>query len=408
MLLALAQAIAALRLVEAGAGSADAPLLPTPFPPQMDLFAAGDPMLPVAGSAGPARPVACYRLPVLLAAPNSTLIAFASARNWTGDGCHPKHPVIVNPSPGGGNLTQYLALRVSKDRGATWGPIRQATAHQFIDFQAVYDSESGAIIVMSCYSPKAPHASSCGGGGNWIQTRSTDLGRTFTEPTAIKPSSATALGPAAEQGLTMGPARALQLRTGTHAGRLLFCAHQTAVVDHHPGSIAPVFVSDDGGRSYRTTSVLPRGVPGDMHYGPDECSMVELSNGTVRLDGRNNWYDQTKHYTRTYFLSTDAGETFGAQQFDDALSLDPTCPGSQLSLRDASGRSLWLSGPVADGRSPDPWRARVNMSVHRSTSLGDTWSPPVQVVDGPSGYNCLSELQVSEESGSGTGLGLLF
>jgi hypothetical protein len=136
--------------------------------------------------------------------------------------------------------------------------------------------------------------------------------------------------------------------------------------------------------------------------------MIELSNGTVRLDARNNWYEQTKHYTRTYFLSTDSGETFGTQQFDDALSLDPTCPGSQLTLRDVSAEALWLSGPVADGRSPDPWRARVNMSVHRSTNQGRTWETPVQVVDGPSGYNCLSELQVTDQPDVSVGVGLLF
>ena len=401
----------------------------TPFPPQMDLFAAGDPMLPVAGSGGPARPIACYRLPVLLPVPNDTLIAFASARNWTGDGCHPKRPVVNNPSPGSGTLPQFLALRVSRDRGATWSPIRQAATHQFIDFQAVFDRTSGSIIVMSCYSPKGPYASSCFGGGNWIQTRSTDLGRTFSEPTPITPASPTALGPAAEQGLTPGPARALQLRTGKRAGRLLFCSHQNGIVDHHSGTIAPVFVSDDGGKTYRTTTVLPRGVPGDVKYGPDECSMIELSNGTIRLDGecsngrlglptsdrrpllrttgRNNWYDQTKHYTRTYFLSTDQGETFGAQQFDDALSLDPTCPGSQLTMNGTAGPSLWLSGPVADPRSPDPWRARINMSLHHSTSDGGTWEPPVQVVSGPSGYNCLGNLGVAAD-GSGSGVGLLF
>ena len=38
---------------------------------------------------GPQWPVACYRLPALLSLGNGTLLAFASARNWTGDGCHP-------------------------------------------------------------------------------------------------------------------------------------------------------------------------------------------------------------------------------------------------------------------------------------------------------------------------------
>jgi len=46
-----------------------------------------------------------------------------------------------------------------------------------------------------------------------------------------------------------------------------------------------------------------------------------------------------------YFVSTDSGETFGAQQFDDSISLDPTCQGSVISATGSDGSPrLLLSG----------------------------------------------------------------
>jgi hypothetical protein len=136
-----------------------------------------------------------------------------------------------------------------------------------------------------------------------------------------------------------------------------------------------------------------------------ECSLVELSNGTVRMDARNNWYAQTSHDTKMFFLSSDRGQSWGAQQFDDSLSLDPTCQGGALTLSSSSGSVLLLSGPVADPRTP-AYRARVNMSVHASSDNGDTFTSS-QIMSGPSGYSSLSELPAVGESG-GESVGLLF
>ena len=56
--------------------------------------------------------------------------------------------------------------------------------------------------------------------------------------------------------------------------------------------------------------------------------MAELSDGNVRLDARNNAYTATGHNTRMFSLSTSAGDSWSAMDFDDALSLDPTCQGA--------------------------------------------------------------------------------
>jgi hypothetical protein len=102
------------------------------------------------------------------------------------------------------------------------------------------------------------------------------------------------------------------MRSGAKKGRLLFCGHAT---DAKHGNIAPVLVSDDHGISYNLTAMLPRGLPGAPKWGPDECQLVELADGRVRMDARNNWYAQTGHSTKMSFFSSDGGDSFGCAMF---------------------------------------------------------------------------------------------
>ena len=264
--------------------------------PAMDLFLPGA-LMHVGRQAAP-RPVSCYRLPVLLTARNGTVLAFASARNWTGDGCYPFHP----PSTNG---TQRLAVRISHDGGHRFGPITQVVDHQMVDYQAVYDRQADKILIQSCYSPTSPLAHACGGGGDtrWVQTVSTDNGASFSAVAPI--GGGAALGP--DQGIQPGAGRALQLVSlaSPRPDPLLFCGH---TVDATHGNIAPIWVSDDHGETYNLTAVLPRGLPQTgpaKQWGPDECSLAELSDGRVRLDARNNAYTATGRHTRMTSVSTD-------------------------------------------------------------------------------------------------------
>ena len=49
-------------------------------------------------------------------------------------------------------------------------------------------------------------------------------------------------------------------------------------------------MSDDHGKTYQLKASLPRGTPPPLNkYGPDECQMAELANGTILYNARNNW-----------------------------------------------------------------------------------------------------------------------
>ena len=93
----------------------------------------------------------------------------------------------------------------------------------------------------------------------------------------------------ADDGVLVGPGRGLQLSSTAHgkAGRLLFCGHKA---DTFSGRLSPIWASDDHGKSYKLKASLPRGTPPPLNkYGPDECQMAELANGTILYNARNNW-----------------------------------------------------------------------------------------------------------------------
>ena len=134
---------------------------------------------------------------------------------------------------------------------------------------------------------------------------------------------------------------------------------------------------------------------------------VELGNGTVRFDMRNedcalNCCDLSKcqracHdpsrtmcvpwvHVRSYALSTDSGRTFGSVLPDRALPDPATDAGCQASMMRDAG-SLYFTNP----RNAS---LRVDMTLQVSSDDGGHWAPRALVPKGrPSGYSCLTTLQ---------------
>jgi hypothetical protein len=228
-----------------------------------------------------------------------------------------------------------------------------------VDFEAVYDELSGDVLVQfpgDTGTIPQPDI----GDRTW-QVRSSDLGASWATPTLL---GAAVLGP--YDGLLVGPGRGLQLRSSAKGkrGRLLFCGH----TDTQPGSptpsaggdgrVAPVWVSDDSGKSFRMTSILPfnatggtasckgqpDGCPGGYQWGPDEGQMVELSNGDIRLEARNNFAVQTGHKARMVTISHDGGDSFGPIFFDD--NLDNAMDTQASIISDPRTGDIYVAGPV--------------------------------------------------------------
>ena len=81
----------------------------------------------------------CYRVPNVINT-GVALLAFAEARNWTGDGCIP--PNFPNMPDG----HRDLVMKVSRDRGRTWGP-QQLMYEGGLNSAAVFDAVRQRAIV---------------------------------------------------------------------------------------------------------------------------------------------------------------------------------------------------------------------------------------------------------------------
>ena len=183
------------------------------------------------------RASVCYRIPSLLVAGNTTLLAFAKAFNFSGDNCYPKPwycGVGCGPAPSAsrpvapGDNTSRIVVRRSDNGGDTWSSITEVV--RGTDFEAVYDELSGDVLVQ--YPGDTGVVPQPDIGNHTWQVRSTDLGITWQRPTLL---GTAVLGP--YDGLLVGPGRGLQLRSPAKGkrGRLLFCGH----TDNKPGSPAP-------------------------------------------------------------------------------------------------------------------------------------------------------------------------
>jgi sialidase-1 len=122
----------------------------------------------------------------------------------------------------------------------------------------------------------------------------------------------------------------------------------------------------------------------------DEAQLVELPNGDVMANMRNNHANATCA-CRGISVSQDGGVTWGPISYDSQLP-EPVCMASIIRSNDA----YYFS-------NPGTIHGRVNGTVLQSLDGARTWSKLIEVNPGGNfGYSCLSET-----SDDGT-LGLLW
>lgn len=215
------------------------------------------------------------------------------------------------------------------------------------------------------------------------QIVSPDLGKTWRPPQPL----AAVVG----AGALVGPGRGLQLHSAAHhPGRLLWCGHRHDNTSHR---VSPIWSSDDHGASHQLRATLPRGSTGQFaRWGPDECQMAELADGTVLYNARENWavIGGVPAY-RLVSTSRDGGDTWAPLSYDTGLAETPNggCQGSLISQRGPSD-TLFFSHPA--GWPPRSAVTRSNMTVRRSEDGGRSWPHALQVYGGGSAYSCLSPL----------------
>eukprot|EP01051_Picozoa_sp_SAG22_P005628 SAG22_NODE_339_length_12034_cov_3.087474_5_plen_233_part_00 len=184
-----------------------------------------------------------------------------------------------------------------------------------------------------------------------------------------------------------------------HSGRLLACCDHSidGQLDPYPieTNHAHVILSDDHGDSWRLGGIV------GLHSS-DECSVAQLSSGTVVMNIRNYIDGQrggqivrpgttdSQHVSRALAFSTSAGETWGPVQFVAALP-DPICFSDIMRVNASThghghghGGMGWPSSVPGDDllllSNPSSHLGRTNLSIHASLDGGVTWLPENAVV----------------------------
>ena len=131
-----------------------------------------------------------FRIHALLSVGNSTLYAFAESRTGNGDGDYAKHPCP------GDNRTS-IVFKTSTDGGKTWSEMTDICPDGHgdkgcLDYEAVYDEVSNALVVQYCQGVGEAHCTD-------MQLMSTDGGKSWSPPLPLRG----ALG--VDDGVLVGP-----------------------------------------------------------------------------------------------------------------------------------------------------------------------------------------------------------
>jgi sialidase-1 len=314
---------------------------------------------------------ASIRIPSVVVSKKGTVLAFAEGR--AADADQAKNKLIVKRSTNGGKTWGKVAIIVEDGDSALNNPC------------AVVERESGTVLLMYQSYPAGVGERSGkiqpGYDGdlvvrNWLIT--SDDGVTWTKPRDITKETKR------EKVVTTvasGPGIGLQLRHGTHAGRILMPFNEG------PFGVWNVyaFYSDDKGKTWAMGDGAPGGLieeKGKQTSTVNEAQVVELKDGSVRFNVRR-WSGKA---VRKTCVSADGGKTWSKVEDPPDLA-DPGCMGSVLRYTDpadgAKSRILF-SGPQS--------AKRENVTVFVSYDEGKTWPVKQVLCKDAFAYSCLTAL----------------
>ncbi|MEV4319990.1 sialidase family protein [Actinocrispum sp. NPDC049592] len=318
----------------------------------------------------------CFRIPAIVKAKSGALLAFAEGR--------------VNNCGDTGDID--VVLKRSTDGGRHWTPltvVNSGNGDTHGNPVPIVDADSGKVVLVTTYNkgrlddrgcdipcPRTPH----------VQF-STDEGLTWSAPKDI---SAQAKLPEWDSWYASGPVHGIQLAKGPHAGRMVFGFNaETSDGTHSVANHAGLIYSDDDGDYWHIGAVssFPHPVGGTYTQKPSEVTVVELPDGSVYANGREQ--GGTDLGNRDYAVSKDGGETFSTPFTTIPDLVTPMVQGSALRLeRPGLGERILFSSPSDTDR-------RRWMAIRSSYDNARTWENADQgtrITTDWSGYSDLVQI----------------
>ncbi|XP_072033995.1 sialidase-1-like [Amphiura filiformis] len=307
--------------------------------------------------------ITAYRIPVITQCHDGSVVTFSEARKYES----------------GDRGSKFIAFRKSKNAGQSWSTTRflvdDWTHPDGLNLGAVVvDKEVKTLILL--YSTCAHfQCTTRNMTARQFQIRSNDCGETWSKPIDLAKANHDLFN----WTWTAGPGYGIQKTLKPHKGRLIVCGHTNVL----PMGLYCIFSDDHGFTWKRGAKLLSIPYAGPLYQGsfaPTENQLVELKDGTLYFDARNEY--KYRCHCRIYFNSTDGGYTIPIETLNfNSVAVDPTCDGSILLHNDV----LYMSHANNDTQ-------RVNTTLRWSMDYGKTWPYSMNVNPGDSGYSCLTRL----------------
>jgi sialidase-1 len=302
----------------------------------------------------------CFRIPAIVQTSDGTLMAFAEGRR--------------NSCNDFGDI--QIVMKTSRNRGKTWSSLQVVAAYGTLQAgnpAPVVDTldaryPKGRVFLIYNTGDASESAVREGHGSRriWYRT-SVDDGATWAEPVEIT----TSVKLPSWRSYATGPGHALQLTSGTYAGRILVAAnHSEGTAQSASQTEAHTFFSDDHGHTWRLGATL-------AWRGSNESTATQAEDGSVVMNSR----DQSgASHARILAISKSGGEHWDESFIAHDLP-DPVCQGSMIRYAPKKGRSVLLfsnAGSITD---------RSHLTISASKDGGLTWPRHTLIYAGPSAYS---------------------